>query len=56
MQKFSFLKGLIIGGVLSAIFWIGTYKAVSSLTQEDTQTPQEEIIEHEATPLEATIF
>ena len=56
MQKFSFLKGLIIGGIFSAIFWVGTYKAVSSLTQEDTPTPQEDIIEQEATPLEAAMF
>jgi len=56
MQKFSFIKGLIIGGIISAIFWIGTYKAVTSLTQEETQTPQEEIIEPEVRPLEATFF
>lgn len=30
MQKFSFIKGLLIAGVLSAIFWVGVYKALSN--------------------------
>jgi len=41
MQKLSFIKGLIIGTLFSAFFWLGAYQAVTVLTENETQQEQE---------------
>lgn len=38
MQKFSFLKGLVIAGFLSSLFWVGLYYALT-----DNSTPSSDI-------------
>ncbi|MEM6964801.1 MAG: hypothetical protein AAF573_08560 [Bacteroidota bacterium] len=41
MQKLRFIKGLLIGSIFSAFFWVGIYKLVSSVTaNEDAQRQQ----------------
>lgn len=40
MQKLRFIKGLLIGSAFSALFWIGLYKAITSISPEDA--PQEQ--------------
>ena len=40
MKKLSFIKGLAIGTLFSAFFWIGAYQAVNNLTQNDTPLEQ----------------
>lgn len=43
MQKLSFIKGLTLGTLFSAFFWLGAYQAVNFLTEEEI--PQEQNIE-----------
>lgn len=43
MQKLSFIKGLTIGTLFSAFFWLGIYQAVNTLTENNI--PQEQNIE-----------
>lgn len=41
MKNLKFIKGLVIGSVFSAMFWVGTYQAVSTLMTDDS--PQEQV-------------
>lgn len=41
MQKLSFIKGLTIGTLLSAFFWIGAYQLVNSLTDQEIINEEE---------------
>ena len=43
MQKFSFLKGLVIGGIFSACFWVGTYYAVKNISSDSENISTQEI-------------
>lgn len=43
MQKLSFIKGLIVGTLFSAIFWLCAYHTVNRLTKD--HIPQEQNIE-----------
>lgn len=43
MRKLSAIKGILIGSIFSAMFWIGTYAVVSSFDNEEI--PQEQIIQ-----------
>jgi len=49
MQKFSFIKGLIIAGVFSSMFWIGIYY---SFTGDSSATNEDETIENTIQPEE----
>lgn len=40
MQKLSFIKGLLIGGIFSAFFWVGAYYAVSNVLDHHTSQEQ----------------
>jgi len=43
MQKLSFIKGLLIGTIFSATFWVGAYQLVTNLSQEEA--PKEHSIQ-----------
>ena len=45
MKKLTFIKGLAFGTLFSALFWVGAYQAISSLTQNETpqELPTEEV-------------
>ena len=43
MQKLSFIKGLVIGTLFSAFFWLGAYQVVTSFN--DNEIPQNKKIE-----------
>ena len=45
MNKLSFFKGALIGGLFSFMFWGGVIYAVSD--SNDNETPQQEIIQEE---------
>lgn len=40
MQKLSFIKGLAIGTLFSAIFWFGAYQAFSNISNDDVSQDQ----------------
>jgi len=42
MKKFSFLKGLLIGGLFSALFWIGIFQVFNN--SSDSESTQIETI------------
>ena len=44
MQKLSFIKGLVIGAIFSATFWIGAYQLFTNLSHEE-EIPAENIIQ-----------
>lgn len=55
MQKLSFIKGLLIGGIFSAFFWVGAYYTVSTILDNHTSQEQPQLIQPTNLSVRATL-